>query len=179
MRQNIKEQSAEPRLTLPPILSQGPSLVETVIDGFEADTLDWQPDAQRWSATMVIAHSADSEVNCFRPRLSRTALEDCPLLEPYDQLAQFREPRVLVARDALQVWKVQREETLKFLRSLPSRVTERSCHHRELGPLTFAELLAEFAFHDMGHLRQILELCRARAYFPRMGGWRQYYQVNP
>jgi hypothetical protein len=174
-----KEEPNEPRLTLPPILSHAPSLVETIIEGFEPDTLGWQPNGERWSATMVIAHLAEAEVNCFRLRLRRTALEQDPVLAPYDQWAQFRDEPVLSARDALREWAVEREETLRFLRSLPADVTTRQCTHQELGRFTFAELLSEFAFHDMGHLRQILELCRARAYYPQMGGWRQYYQVNP
>jgi hypothetical protein len=45
--------------------------------------------------------------------------------------------------------------------------------------LTFEHLLNEFAFHDMGHVRQILELCRAQAYYPAMGGWQKYYAINP
>ncbi|HEX2712180.1 MAG TPA: DinB family protein [Candidatus Acidoferrales bacterium] len=169
----------EPRLTLPPILSRAPSLVEAIIEGFEPDTLDWQPNGQRWSATMVIAHLAESEVNCFRLRLSRTAMEQEPILEPYDQWAQFRDQPVLSAREALRKWTSEREKTVRLLRSLPAGVIARQCSHQELGRLTFGELLNEFAFHDMGHLRQILELCRSRAYYPQMGGWRQYYRVSP
>ena len=73
----------------------------------------------------------------------------------------------------------ERGETLKFLRRLPADVTLRPCTHQKLGRITFAEFLNEFAFHDMGHLRHILELCRARAYFPHMGPWQEFYQVNP
>jgi len=174
-----KDSPNEPRLRLPPILSNTPSLVETIIEGFEADTLEWQPSPQRWSVTMVIAHLAESEVNCFRLRLRRTATEQKPILEAYDQWAQFREQPLASASGALQTWKQEREETLKFLGSLPANVESRQCTHRELGQLTFGELLNEFAFHDMGHVRQILEVCRSRAYYPYMGGWRQYYQVNP
>ena len=100
-----KDSPNEPRLRLPPILSNTPSLVETMIEGFEADTLEWRPSPQRWSVTMVIAHLAESEVNCFRLRLRRTAVEQKPILEAYDQWAQFREQPLLSASEALQTWR--------------------------------------------------------------------------
>ena len=78
--------------------------MESVIRGFEPDILDWQPNPERWSISMVIAHLAESEVSCFRLRLRRIASEDCPLLEPYDQLAQFRGGPVPAAGDSLRLW---------------------------------------------------------------------------
>ena len=128
---------------------------EQIVEGFGPEILDWQPNAERWSATMVIAHLAESEVNCFRLRLRRTAMELEPALEPYDQWAQFRGQVTASARAALNKWTREREETLKFLRGLPFGVADHQCTHKELGRLTFWELLNEFAFHDMGHIPQI------------------------
>lgn len=174
-----KTQRQELSLALPPILSRAPALMEAVIAGFEREILDWQPNPERWSVSMVIAHLAESEVDCFRLRLMRIALEECPVLEPYDQLEQFRNATVSDAGESLRRWAQERKETLKFLRRLPASVTARQCLHQKLGRLTFQEFLNEFAFHDMGHLRQVLELCRARAYYPQMGAWQQFYQVSP
>src|SRR5437870_1956285 len=95
-----KDPPNEPPLRLPPILSNTPSLVETIIEGFEADTLEFRPSPKRWSVTMVIAHLAESEVNYFRLRLRRTAMEQKPTLEAFDQWAQFREQPLLLASGA-------------------------------------------------------------------------------
>ena len=164
---------------LPQILELTPDLLRSIVQDFESDVLDWQPAPERWSAVMVLTHLGESEVNCFRKRLSRIAIEEEPLLEPYDQWAVFQDGSRLSADQALKTFARERKTTLTFLRSLSANVLARPCQHREMGRLTFEEMLNEFAFHDMGHIRQILELCRARAYYPYMAGWRKYYQVNP
>jgi hypothetical protein len=37
----------------------------------------------------------------------------------------------------------------------------------------------EWAFHDLGHIRQIAELFRARAFFPVMGPLQAGYVIRP
>jgi len=41
-----------------------------------------------------------------------------------------------------------------------------------------SDLLNEWALHDLGYLRQVLEIRRARLW-PLIGGFRRYYKVNP
>lgn len=131
----MTEKSHGPKLKLPSILLHTAGPVRTVIEGFDTDIFNWQPSAERWSAAMVIVHLAESEVNCFRLRLRRTALEDSPVLEPYDQWAPFRAGSTVSAYDALRDFKVEREKTLVFLRSLPADVIARQCQHQKLGRL--------------------------------------------
>jgi len=166
-------------LRIPKILEDTPSLLRTVTEGFADQTLQWTPNPERWSAAMVLAHLADAEVTCFQTRLKRIATEDLPVLEPYDQWAFLRAQSKFPAGESLEKLQRERQATLAFLRTLSSGVLTRTCQHQQLGPLTFEHLLNEFAFHDMGHIRQILELCRAHTYYPQMGGWQQYYTVNP
>lgn len=128
---------------------------------------------------MVVTYLAESEVVCFRTRLHRAATEDGPVLEPYDQWAFLREQSEYPVTAAVRRFARERQKTLDFLSTLSASVLSRACHHRELGSLTFEQLLNEFAFHDLGHMRQILEVCRAHAYYPKMGGWQRYYAVSP
>ncbi len=166
-------------LTVPPILEATSRMLRDIAGLFDPEILQWRPSPQRWSCAMVVAHLAESEVNCFRPRLMRTALQDSPLLEPYDQWKRVGSQETFRVEDEIAAFERARSETLTLLRNLPETVLERPSVHTELGPITFANLLYEFAFHDMGHLRQILELCRARAYYPLMGAWCEYYRVTP
>ncbi|MFZ0395732.1 MAG: DinB family protein [Terracidiphilus sp.] len=168
-----------PGLDIPQILRDTPTLLRLLVKGFNEETLQWTPNPERWSASMVIAHLAESEVACFRTRLIRTALEELPLLEAYDQWAFLRTQAAFPVESALHRFEMERATTLRFLENQSTEVFERRCTHRELGVLTFANLLHEFAFHDMGHIRQILELCRSHAYYPKMGGWKSYYTVSP
>jgi hypothetical protein len=40
-------------------------------------------------------------------------------------------------------------------------------------------MLNEWAFHDLGHVRQIAELARAVKYYPSMGPFQPQYTVKP
>jgi hypothetical protein len=65
------------------------------------------------------------------------------------------------------------------VKSLPAEIGNRVGIHPELGRITIAQLLNEWAFHDLGHLRQIAELLRAYRFYPNLGAFQQYYTVNP
>jgi hypothetical protein len=39
--------------------------------------------------------------------------------------------------------------------------------------------LNESAFHDLGHIRQVMELYRSHVFYPEMGAYRGYYKINP
>ena len=105
--------------------------------------------------------------------------DENPLLPAYDQLALFRSATKFAGMAELDNFERQRRETLAWLTSLPPSVGPRTGRHEELGPLTFDQLLHEFAFHDLGHIRQIIELYRSHAFFPKMGVFQSYYKINP
>ena len=46
---------------------------------------------------------------------------------------------------------------------------ERRAVHKKVGPITLAQMLNEWALHDLGHIRQIAELVRARKYLAGAG----------
>ena len=155
---------------------------------------DPNPNGHRWvrqrctelaaeRRTLVSAHGelAEAEVNCFRARLMVVAsgADENPMLPKYDQFAAFKKGPLPSTTDALANFRRERQVSLQLLHALPATVGSRTGRHERLGILTFLEMLNEFAFHDVGHMRQILELCRARAYYPHIGGWRTYYKVNP
>ena len=47
---------------------------------------------------------------------------------------------------------------------LPSEAGDGVALHREAGQITLNQMLHEWALHDLGHIRQIAELVRARKY---------------
>jgi hypothetical protein len=73
----------------------------------------------------------------------------------------------------------ERGQTLALLEGMPHGAGERSGRHAELGAITVAQLLNEFAFHDLGHIRQVTELYRAHVFYPEMGAYRGYYKIDP
>jgi hypothetical protein len=161
------------------ILEQTPSTLRSLLVSATKDDLDWQPSPDRWSISMVLTHLADVELNGFVCRFRAIAEQDNPPLPVYDQLALFRSRKNFDGRAEFHTFEQERKNTLAWLKTLPDSVALRTGQHEELGAISFDELLHEFAFHDLGHIRQIIELYRSHAFYPHMGGFRSYYKINP
>jgi hypothetical protein len=161
------------------ILERTPALLGTLTEKAAPEDLDWQPRPDRWSISMVFAHLADVEVNGFGSRFRDIAGQENPFLPAYDQLELFRTGRKFDAREELSRFARLRDETLAWLKMVPPEAAERTGRHQQLGVISFAELLNEFAFHDLGHIRQVIELYRSHAFYPSMGTFQNYYKINP
>jgi hypothetical protein len=161
------------------ILQQTPHILRSLLENATTGDLDWQPAADRWSISMVLAHLADVEVRGMMSRFRAMVDEDNPHLPVYDQLELFRSGKKFDARAELARFDNERRHTLSWLDSVHASVGGRTGRHAELGVITFNELLHEFAFHDLGHIRQVLELYRSHAFYPKMGAFQTYYQIHP
>lgn len=155
-------------------------ILEKLLLAAPPETLEWKPSAERWSVSEVLAHLAETEV-MFRERARRMVEEDLPFLENYDQNGAYAAGNYSgrPAREQLKKFCHERDRTLAWLRYLPAGVAKRTGRHAELGQITVSELMNEWAFHDLGHIRQIAELYRARAFHPDMGAFQRYYTVKP
>ena len=80
--------------------------------------------------------------------------------------------------DAVSHFVEQRQTNVDYLRDLPSDAGGRVALHREAGPITLNQMLHEWALHDLGHIRQIAELVRARKYLEGAGPLGSNYQLN-
>lgn len=160
-------------------LEQTPGILEALLTGASPETCDWKPNAERWSIGEVLAHLAHVEVEGFRVRVEQFVAGQP--LGVYDQNAQAAAGTYAgrEARASLAAFQRERAASLKLLRALPAGALERSAGHPELGEVSLRQMMHEWAFHDLGHIRQIAELFRAHAYWPAMGGWQRYYKINP
>ena len=161
------------------VLERTPGFLRGILTDLRKEELDWQPSPERWSISMVLAHLADVEVKGFVSRFRAIADQDNPFLPSYDQLELFKSGKKFDGLAELDKFDNLRRDTLALLRSLPPEVGKRSGKHEKLGILTFEQLLNEFAFHDLGHTRQIIELHRSHAFYPNMGVFQSYYKINP
>jgi hypothetical protein len=81
--------------------------------------------------------------------------------------------------DAFDHFEEQREANVEYLRDLPSEAGDRVAMHREAGQITLNQMLHEWALHDLGHVRQIAELARARKYLQGAGPLGSNYHLKP
>jgi hypothetical protein len=161
------------------VLRQTPGILRNLLFLATREQLDWRPSSERWSIGMVLAHLADVEVSGFRSRFRAMLREDRPLLPGYDQWALFRSRTEFDPYAEMARFEEERSQTLTLLEGMPESAGERAGEHAELGTITIAQLLNEFAFHDLGHIRQAMELYRAHVFYPEMGVYQGYYKINP
>jgi len=107
--------------------------------------------------------------------------EDNPAIEPYDPDVYFAEGQYSGrgAEDSFDHFEEQRETNLEFLRTLPPSAGERRARHPEAGEITLQQMLHEWAMHDLGHIRQIAELVRARKHLKAAGRLGDSYRLKP
>ena len=161
------------------ILERTPCMLRDLLANATPEDLDWQPRQDRWSISMVLAHLADVEVKGFMSRFRDILEKDQPILPAYDQLALFRSQTKFNGRIELDRFTLLRSETLTWLKASPPDAPARTGLHEQLGVIGFDQLLNEFAFHDLGHIRQVIELYRSHAFYPKMGVFQSYYNINP
>jgi DinB superfamily len=144
------------------------------------DLLHWKPTPERWSISEVLAHLVEIE-ELYAGRVRRMAAEDAPKFLRYVQPdpaspnagSQGDTAKILARFTSL------RRDNVAFLNTMPADAGARTGHHSELGPITLSQMLCEWASHDLGHLRQIAELYRARAFYPYAGPFQKYSNPKP
>jgi hypothetical protein len=168
-----------PSATLRPaiaLMEKTPQLLETMLGGVAPDILLWKPAPDRWSISEVLSHFADCE-DCLADRVRRFVLEDAPHLNEYEPPAEGFSAGT--PQEHLSHFTFTRRELIQFLRTLPPDVGARTAQHSKLGLITLEQMLNEWASHDLGHVRQIAELYRARAFHPHAGPFAAYQSLKP
>ena len=166
-------------LLQPPVslLEKTPAILEMLLRDVPAETLDWKPAAERWSITEVLAHLLAIE-QLYGDRAKRIVVDQNPILAKYvgPNEAEIREKS---ARQYLGDFVALRQAHYFFWHGIPSSACSRTGIHPEMGAITLLQLLNELANHDLGHLRQIAELYRAKAFYPHAGPFQRYSNPKP
>lgn len=161
------------------VLEQTPIIIEKILWAANDDLMQWKPSPERWSIGEVLGHLADVEIT-FRGRVQKMLDHNNPPLEPYDQNAAYAAGKYAgKARENLKLFCHERDRTLSWLRYVPAAMVERTGQHAALGPISVGHIMNEWSLHDMGHIRQILELYRSRVFYPNIGPFQKHVTVKP
>ena len=162
------------------LLEKTPILIETMLRDLPEELLRWKPAPERWSIAEVLGHLGDMEM-VYADRTRRIVTEESPTLEKYDAAGTVVIGDYVrgLASENLAFFIKTRRSTVILLRSIPADSGEREATHSELGHITLHQMLSEWASHDLGHLRQIAELYRARAFHPYAGPFQKYSDPKP
>jgi hypothetical protein len=161
------------------LLEATPEILRGLMTELTEDDVRWKPTPDRFSVAEVLAHLSHSEGHCYRMRLDRFMAETRPEFERDDAQMYLHLYRDADAEDAFDHFEVQRENNIAFLRKLPAGAGDRIALHKEYGEISLSQMLNEWALHDLGHIRQIAELARARKYLTGAGPMAASYNLKP
>ena len=161
------------------LLEATPTILRGLMAELSAEDVRWKPAPGRFSVGEVLSHLSHAEGHCYRARLDRFLSEENAEFESDDAQHHLELYRNMDPEDAFDHFEEQRETNIEALRDLPPGAGERKAVHRKVGPITMAEMLNEWALHDLGHIRQIAELVRARKYLAGAGPLAGFYQLKP
>ena len=162
-------------------LTSTPEIFRALMAGLNEEQAYWKPKPDRFSIAELLEHVAHVEGHYFRAIADQMVAEDNPEIEEYNTDA-FIAAGTYAGRDAeesMAHWEDQREDNVEFLSNLDEAQFSRTARHPEVGQFTLANLVNEWALHDLGHIRQLAELVRAQLYYPGIGPFQVQYTVKP
>ena len=174
-----EDQEQDDELDCLDLLEETPLILRGLMRELSHEDAQWKPAPDRFSVAEVLAHLSHSEGHCYRMRVDRLLDEEMPEFEPDDAQMYLDLYRDADAEDSFDHFEEQREINLEFLQSLPRSAGERRAIHKEVGEITLQQMLHEWAMHDLGHIRQVAELVRARKHLEAAGPLGKSYHLKP
>jgi DinB superfamily len=161
------------------LLEETPAILRGLVRELSHDDAHWKPSPDRFSVAEVLARLSHSESHCYRMRVNQLLNEEWPEFEPDDAQMFLDLYRNGDAEDSFDHFEEQREANVEFLRTLPRSAGRRKAMHKVAGEITLQQMLHEWAMHDLGQIRQIAELVRARKHWQAAGRLGEFYQLRP
>ena len=162
------------------LLEATPRILRGLISGLTQEDIRWKPAPDRFSVGEVLAHLSHSESNCYRKRVDQFLSGDRPDIEPDEASMHLELYRQADPQVAFQRLEEQRGANIQYLRRLPASAGRRVAYHMGTATeITLDNMLHEWAMHDLGHIRQIAELVRARKHWEAAGPLNVDYKLSP
>lgn len=145
-------------------LECGVEMVKSLLAGVTPEEARFKPTPETWSMLEVICHLYDEEREDFRQRL------EIILFRPTEPWPPIRPAEWVLERDyanrnfeaMLWQWLTERQKSLEWLQQLENPNWDSEALAPWGQTMQAGDLLASWAAHDGLHIRQLVELRRAR-----------------
>jgi hypothetical protein len=161
------------------LLEATPAILRGLMAEISEEDARWKPAPDRFSIAEVLSHLSHSEAHCYRSRVDRFLAEEMPEFEPDDAQMHLEVYKDADPEEDFGHFEDQRETNVELLRGLTAKDGARKARHKAAGEITLSQMLHEWALHDIGHIRQVAELVRARKYLAGAGPLGKEYQLKP
>lgn len=161
------------------VLERTPATLQALLAGLSDSWLGATEGPDTFSPLDVLGHLIYGEETDWVPRI-RIILEqgESKPFTPFDRLGFISESRGKSVQQLLDRFDALRRENLAFVRGLDldEAALGRRGTHPGLGRVTLSQLLAAWAVHDLGHVKQVVRVL-ARQYREAVGPWREYLTI--
>jgi hypothetical protein len=152
------------------ILAGTPAVLSAIVTNLPRTAADERPAEGAWSPREVLAHLLHAETTTMGPRVKRAAEQDHTRVVPSDA----QQPPPGDPRQMSNEWADARAANLAWLRELTPEQRAHVVDHHRWGEVSVDTYVAEWAYHDLDHLRQILSVLSADLY-PHIGPFQALY----
>ena len=161
------------------ILERTPGALSALLTGLSDEWLLVNEGGDTFSAKDVVGHLIAGEETDWVER-TEIILEhgvDRPFT-PFDRFSFREDYKTASLAEMLETFRDLRSKNLDLIRGLEIDEAKLDLEgtHPELGKVRLRQLLATWAVHDLGHIRQITRVM-AKQYIDAVGPWRQYLRV--
>jgi hypothetical protein len=144
-------------------LRNSTDIINTLLVGITQDDAQFKPAPEAWSILEVTCHLYDEEREDFRQRLDfilHKPNEEYPAIHPGAWVTErhYNEQDFMDMQDQ---FFAERRKSLMWLKGLENPDWD-IAHTYEYGTVTAGEMFASWVAHDNLHIRQLVELRRAR-----------------
>lgn len=159
------------------ILESTPGTLREMVSLHQAASLDDEQD-EGWSVRHVVAHIYDVDAVIYDDRIRRILEEEKPFIRSIDPLARMAERGLLTMQVPAMVDELaaRREAALPELRKLTEVELSREGTHDEAGTIFVSDLVHQWAYHDLMHLKQAASILQAPV-VAGMGNTRKFYDL--
>jgi hypothetical protein len=144
-------------------LQNSTEMIRALLSGVNQEEARLKPDADSWSILEVTCHLYDEERQDFRDHLDlilHRREEEWQVIDPQSWVTERKYNEQSFA-EMQQKFFGEREKSLKWLKGLSNADWETSCTS-PFGSMKAGTMFASWVAHDNLHIRQLVELRRAR-----------------
>jgi hypothetical protein len=139
------------------ILASTEARLASLLDAIGPEKAELAPAPGKWSPAEIVCHLADCEL-AFAFRLRQTLAEENHVVQPFDQDKWAATYGGIPASEALDVFSALRGWNLKLIGAALPAAANRPVTHPERGAMTFGDIVATMAGHDLNHLAQLQKI---------------------
>src|SRR5215216_4534193 len=159
------------------ILRSTPATLRSLVAGVPDGVL-LAPVDDGWSVRDVIAHLVDTNSGVIVARMRRIVEEDHPYIRSIDAPARLEAGgyRTRSVASLLDELARKRDEEVAWVLAQRLDALERTGEHDEAGEISALDQVYQWAWHDLDHLKQALEMLK-HPMPPHIGNTRKFYDI--